>query len=24
MYEERDLSQGQQIVECFKPYWAIW
>src|SRR5271170_6610096 len=20
MYEERDLSQGQQMVECFKPF----
>jgi hypothetical protein len=20
MYEERDLSHGQQIVECFKPF----
>ena len=20
MYEERDLSPGQQIVECFKPF----
>ena len=20
MYEERDLSHGQQMVECFKPF----
>ena len=20
MYEERDLTHGQQVVECFKPY----